>query len=92
MAHIIRSVRSRLREDTPLNSRVLRPTDVPATLLNVALLNLTSSNETLRMGAYILVNELSQFFKYDLASGALKVSGKGLVRYWDVQLTCTWTV
>lgn len=92
MAHIIRSVRSRLREDTPLNSRVLRPTDVPATLLNVALLNLTSSNETLRMGAYILVNELSQFFEYHLASVALKVSGKGLVRYWDVQLTCTWTV
>ncbi|OXB36317.1 neurofibromin 1 [Cryptococcus neoformans] len=74
MAHIIRSARSRLREDTPLNSRVLRPTDVPATLLNVALLNLTSSSETLRMGAYVLVNELSQFFKYDLASRVLKVS------------------
>ncbi|KIR99934.1 neurofibromin 1 [Cryptococcus deuterogattii 2001/935-1] len=74
MAHVIRSVRSRLREDTPLNSRILRPTDVPATLLNVALLNLTSSNEALRMGAYILVNELSQFFKYGLASGALNVS------------------
>lgn len=79
MVHIIRSARSRLKEDTPLNSRILRPTDVPATLLNVALLNLTSSNETLRMGAYVLVNELSQFFKYSLASRVLKVSGK---KFW----------
>ncbi|WVN87921.1 uncharacterized protein L203_103118 [Cryptococcus depauperatus CBS 7841] len=72
IAYAIRSTRARLRD--PVKSRALRPSDVPATLLNVALLNLSSSNETLRMGAYTLVNELSCFFKYDLASRVLKVS------------------
>ncbi|ODN95826.1 neurofibromin 1 [Cryptococcus wingfieldii CBS 7118] len=73
MAHIVKSARARLR-DAPINSRALRPSDVPATLLNVALLNLSSDNETLRMGAYILVQELSRFFKYDLAARVLTVS------------------
>ncbi|WVQ63868.1 uncharacterized protein L199_002024 [Kwoniella botswanensis] len=73
MAQIIRAARARLR-DGPNSERALRPSDVPATLLNVALLNLSSSDSTLRMGAYILLNELCQFFKYDLASRVLKVS------------------
>ncbi|WWC73068.1 uncharacterized protein I206_107033 [Kwoniella pini CBS 10737] len=73
MAQIIRAARARLREG-PTNERALRPSDVPATLLNVALLNLSSSDGTLRMGAYILLNELCQFFKYDLASKVLHVS------------------
>ncbi|OCF79181.1 neurofibromin 1 [Kwoniella mangroviensis CBS 8886] len=73
MAQIIRAARARLREG-PTSERALRPSDVPATLLNVALLNLSSSDGTLRMGAYILLNELCQFFKYDLASRVLKVS------------------
>jgi neurofibromin 1 len=47
-------------------------------LLNVALLNLSANDESLRLGAYNLINELSQFFKYDLVSGALKVSGESI--------------
>nr|XP_031861450.1 uncharacterized protein CI109_003054 [Kwoniella shandongensis]KAA5528522.1 hypothetical protein CI109_003054 [Kwoniella shandongensis] len=73
MSHIIRTARAGLRE-TPSSERTLRPSDVPATLLNVALLNLSANDDTLRMGAYILVNEICQFFKYDLAMRALDVS------------------
>ncbi|WVF65508.1 hypothetical protein IAT40_000236 [Kwoniella sp. CBS 6097] len=73
MAQIIRAARAKLREG-PSNERSLRPSDVPATLLNVALLNLSSNDSTLRMGAYILLNELCQFFRYDLASKVLKIS------------------
>ncbi|WRT69099.1 uncharacterized protein IL334_006083 [Kwoniella shivajii] len=73
MAQIIRAAKARLREG-PSNERALGPSDVPATLLNVSLLNLSSSDSTLRMGAYILLNELCQFFKYDLASRVLNVS------------------
>jgi neurofibromin 1 len=73
MAQIIRAARARLR-DTPSAERALRPSDVPGTLLNIALLSLSSSDEILRMGAYNLINELSQFFKYDLGSRVLKVS------------------
>ncbi|CAK9779949.1 putative ras GTPase activator [Cutaneotrichosporon oleaginosum] len=73
LAQIIRAAVSRFR-NTPSDDRILRPTDVPGTLLNVAFLNLSSSDETLRLGAYNLVHELCQFFKYDLASQVLKVS------------------
>ena len=74
MGHIVRAARARLR-DSPPPERALQPSDVPGTLLNVALLNLASGDEALRQGAYGLIYELSQFFKYDLASRLLKVSG-----------------
>ncbi|ORY28775.1 hypothetical protein BCR39DRAFT_533800 [Naematelia encephala] len=76
MAQIIRTARAKIR-DTPSSERTLRPSDVPGTLLNVALLNLCSSEESLRAGAYDLVQELCQFFKYDLASRMLHI-GAGL--------------
>ncbi|WOO81456.1 Neurofibromin [Vanrija pseudolonga] len=79
MAQIIRSARSRLRESPSTEDRVLRPSDVPGTLLNVALLNLSSNDETLRMGAYGLVHELSQFFKFDLSSLVTPVSAGLLI-------------
>jgi len=75
MAQMIRAARGRLR-DTPSEDRALRPSDVPGTLLNVAFLNLSSADETLRLGAYNLVSELCQFFKYELASSVLKVSSE----------------
>lgn len=73
MAQIIRAARSRLR-DGPSEERSLRPSDVPGTLLNVALLNLSSGDEALRLGAYNLVYELSSFFKWELAVSVLKVT------------------
>lgn len=78
MAQIIRTARGRLR-DTPSEDRALRPSDVPGTLLNVAFLNMSSSDEVLRMGAYNLVNELCSFFKYDLSSQISKVNSGLLI-------------
>ncbi len=75
MAQIIRAARSRLR-DGPSEERTLRPSDVPGTLLNVALLNLSSGDEILRLGAYNLVYELSGYFKWDMALSVLKVTCK----------------
>jgi len=75
MAQIIRAARSRLR-DGPSEDRSLGPSDVPGTLLNVALLNLSSGDETLRFGAYSLVYELSGFFKWELALSVLKVTSR----------------
>lgn len=73
MAQILRAARARLR-DVPSDARSLSPNDVPGTLLNVALLNLSAENEVLRMGAYSLIHELSQYFKYDTAFSLVKVS------------------
>jgi len=77
MAQIIRAARSRLR-DGPSEDRSLGPSDVPGTLLNVALLNMSSGDETLRLGAYNLVYELSGFFKWELALSVLQVTSKFL--------------
>jgi neurofibromin 1 len=75
MAHLIRTARSRLR-DTPNEERALRPRDVPVTLLNIALLNLSASDEILRTGAYNLFNDLGKFYDYDLFQGVRKVTGE----------------
>ena len=75
MAQIIRIARSRLREG-PSEERIIRPSDVPGTLLNVAMLNLSSGDEALRLGAHNLINELSGFFKWDMALSVLKVTGE----------------
>jgi neurofibromin 1 len=73
MAQIIRTARSRLR-DGPSENRSLGPSDVPGTLLNVALLNLSSEDETLRLNAYNLAYELAGFFKWEVAVSVLKIS------------------
>lgn len=75
MSQIIRAARAKLR-DSPAAERALRPGDVPGALLNVALLNLSSEDEALRLGAYNLVNELCHCFKYDLGSAGGAISGK----------------
>jgi len=78
MAHLIRTARSRLR-DTPSEERALRPRDVPGTLLNIALLNLSASDEILRTGAYNLFNDLGKFYDYDMFQGVRKVTGTFLL-------------
>lgn len=71
---MIRTSRARVRT-SPSEERTLRPTDVPGTLLNVALLNLTASDESLRLGAYNLVNDIAKFFSFDLQPIMPKVNG-----------------
>lgn len=53
----------------------MRPSDTPGTLLNVALVNLTSGDEALRMGAYNLIQELTQYYKYDVTTQMVTVTG-----------------
>lgn len=81
------AIRSRVRE-TPvvLAERSLRPSDVPGTLLNMALLNLCAPDETLRLAAYGLVGDVAEFFKYDVATKVVKVSGGLLLPHHSLQL------
>jgi neurofibromin 1 len=72
---MIRAARARLRT-TPSEERALRPSDVPGTLLNLALLNLSASDETLRLGAYNLVNDVAKFFHFELYPFILSVKGR----------------
>ncbi|ORX72553.1 hypothetical protein BCR32DRAFT_285738 [Anaeromyces robustus] len=58
-----------------LSERVLRPGDVPGTLLNMALLNAGSSDATLRLSAYNLLYALSIAFSFDVHNKLLNTKG-----------------
>ena len=75
LAQIIRTARSRVRS-SPSVQRTVRPSDVPGTLLNVALLNLSARDETLRLASLSLVHEIVQFFKYDVKLPITNVEGE----------------
>lgn len=75
--NLIRSARANVREPTStVVDRVLRPNDVPGTLLCLALTNLCSSDEVLRSSAYALLGEAVQFLGLDLGTKLLKVDGE----------------
>ncbi|EWC46134.1 hypothetical protein DRE_04708 [Drechslerella stenobrocha 248] len=61
---------------SPLSERVIRPEDVPGTLLNIALMNMGSSDQALRIAAYNLLCALCQTFRFNVDRQF--VSAKGL--------------
>ncbi|CCU74400.1 ras GTPase activator [Blumeria hordei DH14] len=48
--------------------RLLRPQDVPGTLLNIALMNMSSTDEVLRLASYNLLGALCRAFKFSPSS------------------------
>ncbi|KAK4190313.1 neurofibromin [Podospora australis] len=67
----IRSAKAKYGKDTrALKSfeRLIRPQDVPGTLLNLALTNLASSDPTLRLSSYNLLGALCKAFKFRAAT------------------------
>lgn len=69
----LRSARARFR-NAPSHQRTLRPNDVPGRLLNIALLNLHSTDEVLRTSTYGLLQEIGTCFRYDF--GLIKAPSK----------------
>ncbi len=59
----------------PLFERSIRPHDVPGTLLNISLTNISSSDENLRNAAYNLMYSLSKTFNFSLMSNLFAVKG-----------------
>ncbi|KAJ6247171.1 inhibitory regulator protein ira1-related [Anaeramoeba flamelloides] len=53
----------------------IRPSDIPGSLLNVALLNLGSSSESLRKSSYNLVTALCNTFNFALSGQMLEAEG-----------------
>lgn len=83
-AEILQSIRSAKikhgkdgRAHKPLE-RLIRPQDVPGTLLNLALTNLSSPDQTLRVSSYNLLGALCKAFKF--SSAARLVCTKGMAR------------
>jgi len=69
---------SKFRGSKPLD-RTLLPSDVPGTILNMAMLNITSNNYKLRLSAYDLLCALSTSFNFSSSNARKKLfSVKGL--------------
>lgn len=56
--------------------RLIRPQDVPGTLLNLALTNLASSDEVLRLSSYNLLGAMCRAFKFTATERLLCSKGK----------------
>jgi neurofibromin 1 len=75
----IRAAKAKYGKDTRSHKsleRLIRPQDVPGTLLNLALTNLASPNPALRLSSYNLLGALCKAFKFTAASRLLCSRGK----------------
>ena len=74
-------------QDTVTVHTKIRPKDVPGTLLNVALLNLGSSDPSLRSAAYNLLCALTQTFDLKIEGQLLETTGLFYNQIWLVKKT-----
>lgn len=58
------------------SERTIRPEDVPGTLLNISLMNIASSDQSLRLAAYNLLCALCQTFGFNLDRPFVSAKGK----------------
>ncbi|KAG0047826.1 Ras GTPase activating protein ira2 [Gryganskiella cystojenkinii] len=74
----IAKTKQRFLTSKPVNysARVIRPNDVPGTLLTMSMFNLSSPDSALRLASYNLLCALSDTFKFD--TGNQLLSAKGL--------------
>lgn len=74
----IRGAKAKYGKDTRTMKsfeRLIRPQDVPGTLLNLALTNLASPDQVLRLASYNLLGALCRAFKFSAASQLLCTKG-----------------
>ncbi|TPX30663.1 hypothetical protein SmJEL517_g05805 [Synchytrium microbalum] len=75
----VRAAIARFQLSKPANiiadQRTLRPSDVPGTLLNMALLNIGSEDPNLRLASYNLLCALSMAFSFDVGNQLLSAKG-----------------
>ncbi|KAF2077194.1 hypothetical protein CYY_001515 [Polysphondylium violaceum] len=63
------------KPDSKISNRVFRPQDIPGTLLNVALLNLGSTRNALRVAAYNMLSALCRNSNFSLKLQLLETNG-----------------
>ena len=68
------------RPQNTLARKSFQPSDVPGTLLNMALLNMTANNPSLRIAAYNLLSAACQSFSFNMDSHLLAGSNLALGR------------
>jgi len=61
--------------------RLIRPQDVPGTMLNLAFTNLASPDHVLRLASYNLLGALCRAFNFDAASKLICAKGESRSQY-----------
>ena len=74
----IENARSKAHTKGHQKERVIRPSDVPGTLLNMALLNMGHDDPQLRQAAYNLLCVLSLIFNFDVGNQLLAAKGMSI--------------
>jgi neurofibromin 1 len=87
----IRGAKTKYGKDNRMHKpfeRLIRPQDVPGTLLNLALTNLSSTDQALRLASYNLLGALCRAFKFDAASKLMCNKGLpiSIATFWTVQI------
>lgn len=78
----IRSLKAKQGKDSRTHKpveRLIRPQDVPGTLLNLALTNLSSHDHVLRLSSYNLLGALCKAFKFGSASRLVCTKGESIM-------------
>jgi hypothetical protein len=70
--------RQEMNQSNSIGGRVIRPSDVPGAVLNMALLNLGSNDQALRLAAYNLLDALSAAFGFSIERQLLSVKGMNI--------------
>lgn len=73
---MVKSKNSKEQRAPATFERLIRPQDVPGTLLNIALTNMASLDHTLRLSSYNLLCALCKAFKFDADISLLAAEGK----------------
>lgn len=77
ISRALQTAKARFQLSKPSNvtARMIRPKDVPGTLLNMGLLNMGSDDPALRQAAYNLLYSLSITFNFDAGNQLLEAKG-----------------
>lgn len=76
----IRGAKSKYGKDLKIPApfeRLIRPQDIPGTLLNIALTNMASVDQPLRLASYNLLSALCQTFKFSVNAKFMTAKGTG---------------
>lgn len=88
----IRSAKAKCRKESksgqPMD-RLIKPDDIPGSLLNVSLMNLASRDRSLRLASYNMIAGLSRAFHFDIGQELMTAKGRNVVEVSQMLMVLT---
>lgn len=88
----IRSAKVKCRKESKSGQamdRLIKPDDIPGSLLNVSLMNLASRDRALRLASYNMIAGLSKAFHFDIDKELINAKGIGITEVLQVSIALT---